>query len=141
MKVTSFMTITLAASFVTLLAYAETTAKPVQLAANKYKTYTHKVHAGDCEQKRREINNRCLYKHKMSKKFCATQDKKNAAICDDLQRKHDEYQTQQQQKEENYKAAEDRFNSCIKQSECDNKDKEIETKSCYEHCHKMAGYE
>jgi len=115
--------------------------KLIMVAANKVKTIKHKVHANDCEQKRKEINNRCRYHHKMGKSFCDDQDAKNAGVCADLQRKAAAYKAEQENKAAKNEKNHETFAECIAKSNCDTiKDNEAATKACYEHCHKASGF-
>lgn len=90
-------TLFLTATLVTVSVFASTaTDKKTLFAANdQYKTITHKVHSDNCEQRRKEILNRCLYKHKLSKNVCYNQDSDNERVCTDLRKKAAESRKQQ----------------------------------------------
>lgn len=132
------MVISMASGFAAAIYAAESSNKMIQVAANKYTTYTHKVNVDSCQSKRKEINNRCLYHHKMSKQFCAKQDAKNSAVCDDLEKRARDYEEQKKYRGEAAKASEEKYNECIKVSGCDSRGDDEATKMCYEHCEKTS---
>ena len=138
--ITSFAIITTALADTNLSSSTAASGSKITMAANKLKTIKHKVHTDNCQQKRKEIDNRCRYHHKMDKAFCDKQDEKNAAVCEDLKRKSDEHNAKQQQNKTHSQSADERFNACIRMSGCDNKTDDAATKWCYDHCHKRAGY-
>ena len=117
-----------------------TTNKQIQMAEKKLKTIKHKVQVDNCQQKRKEIMNRCKYHHKMGLDFCQKQDQKNAAVCANLKRKAEENAAKKEESASQNKAADERFNACIRTSGCDKKADDTATKWCYDHCHKRAGY-
>lgn len=129
------------ATLITMSSVAAASEKPLLLAANtKYKTTTHKVYESNCEKMRQQIMNRCLYKYKMSRTFCNNQDTKNAAVCADLRKKAANYKKEQAKKVDDQKAADERFDSCVRMAGCDSKTDEQATKWCYDDCKKRTGY-
>lgn len=116
---------------------------PIQLAATKNKTLSHKVHAGNCERTRRAIMQRCQFKYKMGKDFCKKQDEKNAATCEDLRQRTESHKNNNTQKNlpakretQNKPLSNDPFNNCIRMSGCNYKQSDSAKKWCYSQCRK-----